>query len=88
MNARPKKVVIFTTPTCSWCRRAKKYFQQNRIRFHEIDVTKDPRGAREMVRLTRQQGVPVILINNRPLVGFDKAKIDKLLDIKRPVVTE
>ena len=42
----------------------------------------DERAARDMVRRTGQQGVPVTLINNRPIVGFDKEKINRLLNIK------
>lgn len=76
------KVVVFTTPTCSWCRKVKQYMQQHRISFREIDVSKDDKAGRDMVRMTGQQGVPVILIDNRPIVGFDKAKIDHLLGIQ------
>ncbi len=81
MNAQPK-VIVFTTPTCSWCRAVKNYFKKHRVRFKEIDVTKDQRAAKDMVRRTGQQGVPVILINNRPIVGFDKPKINRFLNIK------
>ncbi len=76
------KVLIFTTPTCPWCRRAKRYFREKGIRFKEVDVTKDPRAAKDLVRWTGQMGVPVIRIGNHFIVGFDKPKIDKLLDIK------
>ena len=76
------KIIIFTTPTCSFCRAAKQYFQQKKIRFKEIDVSKDQRAARDMVRKTGQQGVPVILIDNRPIVGFDKNKINRYLGIR------
>lgn len=76
------RVVIFTTPTCSWCRAAKQYFQQNRVPFKEIDVTRDSYGLKEMVRVSGQQGVPVILINNRPIVGFNKAEINRLLGLR------
>jgi glutaredoxin-like YruB-family protein len=76
------KIIIFTTPTCSFCRAAKQYFQQKKIRFREIDVSKDQRAARDMVRKTGQQGVPVILIDNRPIVGFDKNKINRYLGIR------
>jgi glutaredoxin-like YruB-family protein len=79
---RAKKVIVFTTPTCSWCRAVKQYFREKRIRFKEIDVSRDPRAAQDMMRRTGQMGVPVILIDNRPIVGFDKAKIDRLLGIK------
>ncbi len=76
------KVVIFTTPTCSFCNAAKRYFREKKIKFKDIDVSRDQRAARDMVRLTGQSGVPVILINNRPIVGFDKSKINRLLGIK------
>ncbi|HHE54208.1 MAG TPA: NrdH-redoxin [Caldithrix abyssi] len=76
------KVVIFTTPTCSFCNAAKRYFREKKIKFKDIDVSRDQRAARDMVRMTGQSGVPVILINNRPIVGFDKPKINRLLGIK------
>ena len=76
------RVLLFTTPTCSWCRRTKRYFREKGIRFKEIDVTRDPRAAKDLVRWTGQMGVPVIRIGNQFVVGFDKPKIDKLLDIK------
>ncbi len=79
---RQPKVIIFTTPTCSFCRAAKRYFQEKKIKFKEIDVTKDERAARDMMRRTGQTGVPVILINNRPIVGFDKPKINQMLGIR------
>jgi glutaredoxin 3 len=81
MNQQPR-VIVFTTPTCSWCRTVKQHLKKHNIRFKEIDVTKDAHAARDMVRRTGQQGVPVTLINNRPIVGFDKEKINRLLNIK------
>ncbi len=81
MDQQPK-VIVFTTPTCSWCRVVKQHLKKHKIRFKEIDITKDEHAARDMVRRTGQQGVPVTLINNRPIVGFDKEKINRLLNIK------
>ena len=75
-------VVVFTTPTCSWCRVVKQHLKKHNIRFKEIDVSKDERAARDMVRRTGQQGVPVTLIQNRPIVGFNKQQINRLLGIK------
>lgn len=77
-----KKVIVFSTPGCGWCRKLKDYLKQNRIVFKEIDVSKDFRAAQDMVRKTGQQGVPQIWINNQPIVGFDKTRIDRLLDLK------
>jgi len=76
------KVVIFTTPTCSYCNIAKRYFKEKSIKFTDVDVSKDQRAAADMQRRTGQQGVPVIMIANRPIVGFDKNKINNLLNIK------
>lgn len=81
MNTQPK-VIVFTTPTCSWCTTVKQYLKKNKIRFRDIDITKDERAAKDMVRRTRQQGVPVTLINNRPVLGFNKLELNKLLGIK------
>ena len=72
---------MFTTPTCSYCRLAKTYFNQNKVRFTEIDVSRDQRAAADMVRRTGQSGVPVILIDNRPVVGFDKQRINRMLGL-------
>lgn len=80
-NIQPT-VVVFTTPTCSWCRVVKRHLKKHQIRFKEIDISKDQRAARDMVRRTGQQGVPVTLIQNRPIVGFDKQQINRLLNIK------
>lgn len=78
-----KKVIVFTTPTCSWCRKLKSYLKENKIRFRDVDISKDVKAAQDMFRKSRQQGVPQMWINNVPVVGFDKAKIDRLLEIRR-----
>ena len=80
-NIQPK-VIMFTTPTCSYCTTAKRYLKEHKIRFKEIDISKDQKAALDMKRRAGSTGVPVILINNRPVVGFDKPKINRLLNIK------
>ena len=83
MEARPApKVILFTTPTCSFCTVAKRYFREQRIKFKEVDVSRNASAAADIQRRTGQTGVPVILINNRPIVGFDKIKINKMLGLK------
>lgn len=77
-----QRVILFTTPTCSFCRAAKRYFVEKKIPFKEVDVSRDQKAARDMVQRTGQMGVPVILINNRPVVGFDKPKINRMLGIR------
>ena len=73
------KVVMFSTSTCSWCRRAKHYFKEHSIPFKEVNVERDPQAARDIVRKTGQTGVPVIKIGSSWIVGFDKARVEKEL---------
>lgn len=79
---KKNRVIVFSTPTCSYCNMAKQYFRRNKIRFKDIDVSRDQAAARDLVRRTGQMGVPVIDINGKLIVGFDKPQINRLLDIK------
>ena len=79
---KKNRVIVFSTPTCSYCNMAKQYFRRNKIRFKDVDVSRDEAAARDLVRRTGQMGVPVIDINGKLIVGFDKPQISRLLDIK------
>jgi glutaredoxin-like YruB-family protein len=75
------RVIIFTTPTCSYCNLAKQYFRRNKVRFRDVDISKDAAAARDVVRRSGQMGVPVIDIGGKIIVGFDKPKINQLLGL-------
>ncbi|MGI6620681.1 MAG: glutaredoxin family protein [Bacillota bacterium] len=74
-------VIVYSTPTCPWCVRAKDYLKNARIEFTEKDVSVDVQAAREMFEISRQWGVPVLSIGGNVVVGFDKARIDELLGL-------
>ena len=78
---RQPRVVVFSTPTCPHCRTAKQYLKKNHVRFTDVDVSRDASAARDMARISGQQGVPVITVGGRPIVGFDRDKIDRLLGL-------
>jgi glutaredoxin 3 len=77
-----KRVILFSSSSCPWCSRAKNYLLQKGIRVKEIKVDKDPDAARDVVRMTGQMSVPVLLIGRVKITGFDKAKIDRVLGLK------
>jgi len=79
---KSKQVIVYTTPSCSWCTTLKTYLDQNQIRYREINVAADTTAAEAMVRKSGQQGVPQTEINSQMIVGFDKARINQLLEIK------
>jgi len=76
------RVLIFTTPSCPFCNAAKKYLRERGIKFKEVDVSRDAAAARDMVRRSGQQGVPVLDIGGKIVVGFDRHKIDKYIGLK------
>lgn len=73
------RVIVFSTPTCTYCNMAKKYFREKGIKFKDVDVSRDMAAARDMLRRSGQQGVPVIDIGGKIVVGFDRPKIEKYL---------
>jgi S1-C subfamily serine protease len=49
------------------------------VAFKEYDVSRDRAAAEEMVNLTGQMGVPVIVIDGQAVIGFDRARLQELL---------
>ena len=76
------KIQIYSTPTCPWCKRAKAYLDEKGIKYESIDVSSDEKAQKEMIDKSGQMGVPVIDIDGKIVIGFDKEKIDELLNIK------
>jgi len=79
---KQKRVIVFSTPTCTYCTQAKRYLRERGVRFRDVDVSKDAAAARDLVRRSGQQGVPVLDIGGRIIVGFNRPEIDKLLELK------
>ncbi|NOZ47720.1 MAG: NrdH-redoxin [Chlorobi bacterium] len=77
-----KNVVVYSTPSCSWCNTLKKYLDEHKIRYRNVDVSTNQKMAEEMVKKSGQQGVPQTLINGEIIVGFDRPRINRLLGIK------
>ena len=74
-----KQVVIYSLPTCPDCKRAKEYLSQKVISYIDYYVANDKARTQEMMQKSGQLGVPVILVNDHVLIGFNQSKLDKLL---------
>lgn len=72
-------IKVYSTPTCPYCIRLKDYLKEKGIAIENIDVSSDQNGLKEMVRVSGQMGVPVIVIDGEVIVGFDKDRIDNKL---------
>ncbi|MFA6077447.1 MAG: glutaredoxin family protein [Candidatus Paceibacterota bacterium] len=76
-----KKVTIYSTPTCVYCNMAKNYFKDKNVSFEEFNVAQDMERQKEMINLTGQRGVPVIVIEGEAIVGFNKPRVEELLGL-------
>ncbi|MFW2440205.1 MAG: glutaredoxin domain-containing protein [Arenicellales bacterium] len=76
-EAAAKDVVIYTTTWCGYCKRAKSYFEEQGIAYNEYDIEKDPQGKRDYARM-RGSGVPIILVGDQRMDGFDKTRFHRL----------
>ena len=74
------EVLVFTTSTCPWCRRAKEYLANKNLSFREVNVERDAGAAAEMVEATGQTAVPVVKIGESWVVGFHPPTIDRALE--------
>ncbi len=77
-----KKVTIYSTPTCGYCKMTKEFLGEKGVAFEDFDVASDMDKRQEMIDKTGQMGVPVIVVEGSdPIVGFDKEALTKALGI-------
>jgi len=78
-----KPVIIYSTPTCTYCKAAKEYFTKNGVAYTEYNVASDEMRRKEMIDKTSQLGVPVIVIGDQVIVGFDQETIAAAISNKK-----
>lgn len=74
------KVRVYSTPACPYCVMLKDFLKERGVKFEDIDVSRDQKKAREMVEKSGQMGVPVVEINGKIIVGFDREALEKELE--------
>ena len=80
-----KKVTIYSTPTCTYCRLAKEFFREHGVSYEEHNVASDLKRREEMLEKSGQMGGPVIVVGDagqeEVVVGFDQSHLSKLLGL-------
>ncbi len=79
------KVLIYSTPTCHFCKLTKEFLKEKGIPYEEINVAGDQARAQEMIEKSGQMGVPVIDIEGKIIIGFDKQALKKALNLSYPL---
>ena len=77
------QVKVYSTPSCPWCQAAKNFLKANNIPFEDIDVSWDEKAANEMILKSGQMGVPVIEIDGKIVIGFNKPLLEEFLGLKK-----
>ncbi|MEM2962010.1 MAG: glutaredoxin domain-containing protein [Candidatus Bathyarchaeia archaeon] len=79
-------ILIYTTPTCPYCHAAKNFLRKLGVPFKEVDVSADPKAARDLIVKSGQMGVPVLDLDGEIIIGFDRDSIISALE-KRGIIT-
>lgn len=74
-------VTVYSTPTCPYCHMAKDFLKASKIAFKDVNVALDTQAAKEMIQKSGQNGVPVLDIGGKIIIGFDKDAIKKALQL-------
>lgn len=78
------KVTVYSTPYCQYCRMAKAFLDKHGVPYESIDVGEDQAAAQKMIELSGQRGVPVIVIDDEVIVGFDSQRLNELFGEASP----
>lgn len=74
-------IVIYSTPTCHYCNMTKEFLKENNVEYTDYNVAEDTEKRAEMIEKSGQMGVPVIMIGEEMLIGFNEEKMRELLSL-------
>ncbi|OGM97071.1 MAG: NrdH-redoxin [Candidatus Yanofskybacteria bacterium RIFCSPHIGHO2_02_FULL_38_22b] len=75
-------VKIYTTPICAYCKMAKEYFTSKNVKYEEIGLVGNPAAQQLVMSKTGMVVAPILEINGKFIVGFDRIKINEALGLK------
>jgi len=76
-----KRVKVYSTSACPYCAMVKAFLKEKNILFEDVDVGTNPEAVKEMIEKSGQMGVPVIDIEGKIILGFNKEAISRELGI-------
>jgi glutaredoxin-like YruB-family protein len=75
------KVVIYTSPACTYCQVVKIFLKRNKVEFQERDIFEDNKAAEELFKKTGQKSVPATFVGEKFVIGYDSKKLKEMLGI-------
>ena len=76
-----REIRIYTTPTCPYCAIAKKFLDDNGVKYQEFNIVEDKTAREEMKNKCKSLAVPTLCFDNEVMVGFDEAELRKKLEL-------
>ena len=76
------EVILYSADWCPWCQRTKMFLKENKVKFIEKNVDKNPDAARELIEKTGQMGIPVTIVDGKSIIGYDVASLKQALKLK------
>lgn len=74
-----KDIKVYSTPTCPYCKMVKELLSSKSVEYQDIDVSASQESLDEMISVSGQMGVPVVVIGDEVIRGFNKDKIESLI---------
>ena len=81
ISSGKRRVIVYSTKTCPWCKKVKEFLKANKVSFTNKDVGSSKKSADEMMKKSGQMGVPVTDINGTIIVGFNEGKLKSALGL-------
>lgn len=75
-----EKVQVYSSDTCPYCTAVKNYLSENNVEFIEKNVSTDNQARNELIQ-KGYRGVPVIIVGDEEVLGFDQARLKSLLNL-------
>ena len=73
------RITLYSTRNCRYCRQAREYLQRRGVRFQELDIQQNIRAQRALAKMG-SRSVPVIMVGDIRVDGFQREYLDRLLD--------
>lgn len=80
------KVILYSTPTCVYCKMAQEFFEKHGVSYEEVNVAANETALKEMISKSHQMGVPVIDVGGQIFVGFNRGALEQALESKGRLV--
>jgi len=76
-------VTVYSIPTCKYCKSVKKLLDELKVKYKDVDVSEDAEAQHEMIEMSGQVGVPVVVVGDEVVIGYDRRRLKKKLEVKR-----